>query len=143
MTTPAPDPLLAQCLRPDGPAVIRTDALSAAQAEQLAAALAAQHVQTRVLDGAQLKGKEDLLRALAAAFDFPSYFGHNWDALIDVWSDLSWLPARGYVCVLRHADAFARADAAAHDTLLDLVQHVADRWHSDDEQFVFKLVRAA
>jgi hypothetical protein len=83
------------------------------------------------------------LAVLAAAFEFPSYFGQNWDALIDCWSDLYWLPARGYVCVLLNADAFAAADAATHETLLSLAQHVSERWRSNDDQMVFKLVRVA
>ncbi len=143
MSIPPFDTLLAECRQSDGPAVVLADALSPQEADRLAADLAAHHIQARVIDGARLAGKAELLQALAAAFDFPSYFGHNWDALIDVWSDLSWLPARGYVCVLLNADAFAHTDAAAHNTLLNLAGHVADRWHSDDEQFVFKLVRGA
>jgi hypothetical protein len=143
MSTPAYDVLLAECRRPEGPAVIRAEAVSAEEASRLAAALTADKIQGRVIDGARLQDKADLLRDVAAAFAFPSYFGHNWDALIDCWSDMHWLPGRGHVLVLLHGDAFAAADAPAHDTLLDIAQFVADRWHSQDEHFVFKVVRAA
>lgn len=40
-----------------------------------------------------LDAKEQLLRNLAAALQFPNYFGFNWDALDDCLSDLSWLPS--------------------------------------------------
>jgi hypothetical protein len=35
-------------------------------------------------------GKEQLLDQLAQGLGFPSYFGANWDALIDCLGDLSW-----------------------------------------------------
>jgi RNAse (barnase) inhibitor barstar len=142
MSTPL-DTLLAQCGDAKSPAVIAVESLTADEANRLVSALAAKNIQARVLDGSHLSGKADLLRDLAAAFAFPSYFGHNWDALIDCWSDMAWLPAQGYVCVLRGADAFHAADAAAHDALLTACRDVAERWRHHDAQIVFKLVRVA
>jgi RNAse (barnase) inhibitor barstar len=137
------DALAGVCARPGGPAVIEAEGLSAEQAGRLSAALAAQGVQARVLDGARLSGKAELLRAVAAAFAFPSYFGHNWDALVDCWSDMSWLPAKGYVCVFLHADAFRASDPDAHDTFLQVCGDVAERWRGADPAVVFKLVRGS
>ena len=37
--------------------------------------------------------KATLLARFAAALQFPDWFGHNWDALADCITDLSWLPA--------------------------------------------------
>ena len=63
----------------------------------------------REIDGAAIAGKEELLDALAAALEFPDYFGGNWDALEEVLRDLGWLPAEGYVLVVRDGDrALAR-----------------------------------
>jgi RNAse (barnase) inhibitor barstar len=137
------DALVAQCTRPGPPAVLEAEGLSAEQAGRLCAALAAHDIQARVIDGARLSGKADLLRALASAFAFPGYFGHNWDALVDCWSDMSWLPARGYVCVFLHADAFRAADPAAHETFLQVCGDVAERWRGHDPGVVFKLVRGS
>jgi RNAse (barnase) inhibitor barstar len=44
--------------------------------------------------------KESLLRAIAESLSFPGYFGNNWDALEECLTDLSWLPAKGYVVLL-------------------------------------------
>jgi len=143
MSTPALETLAALCSQPEGPPVIQAEALSAEEVRQLTALLTARGVEARVIDGGKLAGKPDLLRAIADAFGFPAYFGHNWDALIDCWSDLSWLPARGYVCVLLRADALRAADAATHETLLEVCADVAQRWQEGEEGRVFKLVRCA
>ena len=47
------------------------------------------------------------------------------------------------MCVLLHANALSASDVQAHDTLLDIAQFVADRWHSQDDQFFFKLICVA
>jgi len=143
MSTPSLDTLLAECSDPKGPVVLAADSLSVDEANHLVSALAARNIQARVLDGSRLSGKADLLRELAAAFAFPSYFGHNWDALIDCWSDMTWLPARGYLCVLLRADALRTADAATHDAFLTACHDVAERWRRHDPHIVFKLLRVA
>src|SRR5205823_4068342 len=140
MSTPPLETLLVQCADPNDPVVIAADSLTTDEVRQLVSALAERTIQARVLDGSRLASKADLLRELAAAFAFPSYFGHNWDALVDCWSDLSWLPARGYVCILLKADAFHAADAAAHDSFLTICQDVSARWRRHDPQVVFKLL---
>jgi RNAse (barnase) inhibitor barstar len=47
--------------------------------------------------------KQPLLRNIAAALEFPDWFGGNWDALEDCLSDLSWHPAAGHVLVFENA----------------------------------------
>ncbi len=44
--------------------------------------------------------KSAAISAIAAALDFPSWFGQNLDALYDSLTDLSWLPAGEYVLVV-------------------------------------------
>ena len=50
------------------------------------------------LDGRQVASKSDFLQACAEALGFPSYFGHNWDALEDSLRDLSWAPRNTGIC---------------------------------------------
>ena len=62
---------------------------------------------TAYVDGALIRDKAGLLDALAAAFKFPSYFGKNWDALLDCLRSLpDGLPARGYVLAVRNSSSF-------------------------------------
>jgi hypothetical protein len=58
------------------------------------------------IDGAAINSRDELLDAIAAQLEFPAYFGHNWDALEECLRDLSWLPASGYVLVVRTAGDF-------------------------------------
>lgn len=62
---------------------------------------------TAYVDGALIPDKAALLDALAAAFSFPSYFGKNWDALLDCLRSLpEELPAGGYVLAVRNSASF-------------------------------------
>lgn len=62
---------------------------------------------TAYVDGALIRDKAGLLDALAAAFKFPSYFGKNWDALLDCLRSLpDELPAKGYVLAVRNSGFF-------------------------------------
>lgn len=72
--------------------------------------------------------KHELLRRMAAALNFPDWFGHNWDALADSLEDLSWLPAGGYLLLLERAQdwqAQAGEDAAV---LLDILNEASAQW---------------
>ncbi|MGB5940141.1 MAG: barstar family protein [Rhodanobacter sp.] len=76
-------------------------------------------------DLAGCRGKDELLRRLAASLLLPASFGHNWDALADCLRDLSWLPGWGYVLLFEHADALHHAAAADYDILLGILDDAA------------------
>lgn len=86
----------------------------------------------REWDAREAVTKEAILQGIAETWAFPSHFGHNWDALIDCLSDLSWIGGQKF--------AFVIHDAPRNDdwtTLLDCLQDVADRWGPDGEFLVF------
>jgi RNAse (barnase) inhibitor barstar len=70
----------------------------------------------------------DLFRRIASTLEFPDWFGANWDALFDCLTDLSWLPARGYVVVFENCGELA--DAAPHSLqrLRELLIESAAAW---------------
>src|SRR5690606_8635856 len=73
------------------------------------------------VDLASATGKPGLIDAIAAALEFPSTFGSNWDALADGLGDLSWLPAPGYMMVLDHPHGLREAAPDDFDTLLEIL----------------------
>jgi hypothetical protein len=81
------------------------------------------------------RDKDGLLGALAGGLDFPAWFGHNWDALTDCLSDLSWQPGKGYVLLLEHADALAGSAAGDFATALTILQDAADNWREQGLPF--------
>jgi RNAse (barnase) inhibitor barstar len=74
--------------------------------------------------------KDKLLRGIAAALDFPNWFGENWDALEDCLSDLSWRNAAGHVLVFEQAklgDDFG--------VLVDVLRSAAEYWAARGKPF--------
>ena len=74
--------------------------------------------------------KAALLNNLASAFGFPDWFGHNWDALEDCLTDLSWRDAPGYVLLIespRPGDDLG--------VLVDILRSSAEFWAGRGKPF--------
>ena len=74
--------------------------------------------------------KEELLKNIAQALGFPDWFGHNWDALEDCLSDLSWREAPGYIVLFekpRRDDDFG--------VLIDVLLSSAESWAARRKPF--------
>jgi len=78
------------------------------------------------LDLGACRDKAGLLACAAAAFRFPHWFGHNWDALADALGDLSWLPAPGYLVELVSTEALRSSDPASWRMLCEILQEVSE-----------------
>jgi RNAse (barnase) inhibitor barstar len=87
------------------------------------------------VDLARVTDQGGLSRRRRQGLDFPDWYGHNWDALADCLTDLSWMAADGYVIVLDHADAFASAAPTDFATALSIFQDAADTWREDGIPF--------
>ena len=100
----------------------------------LAAAAACGFVVRRVkLSG--VRGKQGLMRSLAATLEFPQWFGYNWDALADCLGDLSWLPAKGYLLILEDAAHFCSRHEPECAAALQLLGEAADIWRAQGVPF--------
>ena len=73
---------------------------------------------------------QTLLRNIAVALGFPDWFGHNWDALEDCLTDLSWREARGYV--LMFEDPKPGDDLGV---LIDVLRSSAEFWSGRGKPF--------
>ncbi|KNB52504.1 barstar family protein [Streptomyces caatingaensis] len=82
------------------------------------------------LDG--IADKAAFLDRCAADLDFPGWFGHNWDALADCLTDLSWWrkdgEPRGYLLVAEDWDAFRKAAPEAASVAGTIFADAVDHW---------------
>lgn len=83
--------------------------------------------------------KATLLARFATALHFPAWFGHNWDALSDCLTDLSWLPARHYRIELSQPQTLRAGAPETLDTALDILAEAAEFWAGEGVVFEFVL----
>lgn len=88
-----------------------------------------------VIDLTACTDKADLLARIAAAMKFPAWFGHNWDALADCLTDLSWLPASAYSITVTGSRALRAADPGTLATALDIFDEAASFWAGEGVDF--------
>jgi hypothetical protein len=74
--------------------------------------------------------KAALLDNMASALGFPDWFGHNWDALEDCLTDLSWRDAPGTVLLIE-------SPRAGDDlgVLVDILRSSAEFWAGRGKPF--------
>ena len=83
-----------------------------------------------------VKGKQNLLNALAVAAAFPPEFGVNWDALADALCDLSWCgEAAGYVLLLRNVSDTFGLSANDREIALDILADTVVYWRQRNKAF--------
>ncbi|MHC1710581.1 MAG: barstar family protein [Solidesulfovibrio sp.] len=57
-----------------------------------------------IMRGSRMRSWESFVNEIAAALQFPWYFGENWPALDECINDLSWLHADAYVLVVTNSE---------------------------------------
>lgn len=82
-----------------------------------------------------VKGKQNLINALAGATEFPPELGANWDALADGLCDLSWHKAGGYVLLLRNVSDTLGLSANDREIALDLFADTVVYWRQHNKAF--------
>jgi hypothetical protein len=79
--------------------------------------------------------KEQLLKNIAAALDFPGWFGANWDALEDCLSDLA---GQGYVLLFEGA-----GPGDDLGILIDVLRSTAESWAARGKPFFAVFIEPA
>jgi RNAse (barnase) inhibitor barstar len=83
----------------------------------------------RVIRGHKATTKPAFFDECAAAWQFPYYFGENWDAFEECLTDLQWLPAEAYVfCVTRAVHLLEKEPSDQQQRLLLVLQGIAKEW---------------
>jgi RNAse (barnase) inhibitor barstar len=77
-----------------------------------------------------VQSKQEVLEAIAVAFQFPVHFGKNLDALYDCMTDLVHKagPQPGFVVVLEQLPDNPRFDREAREQLLEVFRDAAEYW---------------
>lgn len=90
----------------------------------------------RVLRGEKCRTKQEFLDEVAAAFQFPYYFGKNWDAFDECINDLGdWLPAHNYLALVTNAEELLFEEPFKEfETLTRILRRAAERWRSGFNQ---------
>ncbi len=83
--------------------------------------------------------KQQVLTVIAQSFQFPKYFGKNYDALSDCLTDLPHKAGAqpGFVVVLEQLPETPKFDKEAREKLLDVFRDAADFWA--DKKVAFRV----
>lgn len=91
---------------------------------------------TFVIDAASIRSTVDLFDALAEAMNFPSYFGRNWMAVVDLLTDLSWAGQHlGYVLLLTNAERLPFLPGSAWSHLLCALEDAVHQWRDERGEY--------
>lgn len=91
------------------------------------------------LEGRHIARKEQLLKHVAMALDFPADFGHNWDALEECLTDLEWVDGEGYVIYYDHIDALLSEHPDQFETLVEILRDAVASWKEDGTAMIVLL----
>ncbi|MCX5965691.1 MAG: barstar family protein [Cyanobacteria bacterium] len=79
-------------------------------------------------NGRKAQGEASYFTELAKIFEFPDYFGGNWDAVVDCLTDLEWEEGDCIMVLYSAADRLAKAEPLSWKTMMEIWQRVVDHW---------------
>lgn len=81
------------------------------------------------LDATLMINLEGLYREFATVFKFPDYFGENFNALDECITDLEWLPADGYLLVIKNSGSLLNEEPEdTLESLLSILDGAGSEW---------------
>ena len=90
---------------------------------------AGQRLKVIVLRGSNMQSMDRFYDELAAALQFPLYFGRNWNALDECLVDLEWLLSDSYLLVVADAPALLKAaDEGDAEAFWKLLSRCSTEW---------------
>jgi hypothetical protein len=125
-------------VRPEPPTARTLEGpLTDEEASELSAMLSAAGLHVAILRIPAAHGDLEtwLIEALAAALQFPDYFGGNWNAVDECITDMSWLPARGYCVLLLRADFLRLQQPRVFDLFIEVIDDAGAVWRKEGVPF--------
>ena len=95
------------------------------------------------IDGAGANSRASFFAALAAALQFPDFFGHNWDAVYDCLTDLASADRRPVVLLISGGEAFLAGMGAEWTTGQRVFRDAAAFWQEGGRRLLMLLVSDA
>jgi hypothetical protein len=80
-------------------------------------------------------GRQRFLKVAADAFQFPEYFGENWDAFADCLTDFAWCKAKGYVLLIENMESFADTSPEDMSIARGIFEDAAGHWKKQGTPF--------
>ncbi|MEX5637800.1 barstar family protein [Parafrankia sp. FMc2] len=80
------------------------------------------------IDGAETSTEAEMHHQFVERFEFPEYYGRNWDALYECLTDLSWSPAEAYIVDVAHSSRLLWRQRRSIDVLLDVLSSAGEAW---------------
>jgi RNAse (barnase) inhibitor barstar len=121
---------------PDGPALSVLAATPSTVANHLTAWTPA-HPEWDILRVRGTKSSDEarLFDELAAALQFPYYFGENWNAVWDCITDLNWLKGSSFLIVFDSAEHLLSESDRGFQFLMQVLTDAHERWHRETADF--------
>lgn len=63
--------------------------------------------------------KADLFKNLSTVLNFPNYFGYNWDALLDLFLDLTWIEEKTIILIHESVSGLSPVDLNIYMKILE------------------------
>ena len=90
-----------------------------------------EHTYVAEIDGDKCENTANFLNEISEAFQFPDYFGNNYDSLAECLNDLSWLDKSNYALVIRNYNSLLKEeDDKTLSNTINLLKGVAKEWES-------------
>lgn len=81
------------------------------------------------LDALLMTELEGLYKEFTSVFQFPDYFGKNFNALDECINDLQWLPAQGYLLTIKNAEHLLKKETnETLQGLLMILNSAGEQW---------------
>jgi RNAse (barnase) inhibitor barstar len=121
---------------PDGPALSVLSATPSTVANHLKA-WTPEHPEWNILRVRGTKSVDDagFFDEVAAALQFPYYFGENWNAMWDCITDLNWLTGLSYLAVFDSAEYLLSESDRGFQVLLKVLTDAHTLWHGETADF--------
>ena len=113
----------------------RSGTYRAPQADEILDALRGAGFDVVRIDLTSVSDKDQLLGKLASVLAFPQWFGHNWDALEDCLTDLSWRARDRQVLLIEGFENLRVRRPDDFGVLMDILASSAQYWSERGRPF--------